>query len=131
VRIRELGLARVIGVDNDYAVSKRAEERGAADETHLELEHVRDADVVIIAVPPEQTVTAAREGGGGAGARRGRAPHVGRGGAGDRRGGRGPARGPSLYLHPRGLNANRRGEHNADAGAGSGDAAGAAHARRA
>ena len=61
MRIRELGLARVIGVDNDYAVSKRAEERGAADETHLELERVRDADVVIIAVPPEQTVNVARE----------------------------------------------------------------------
>src|SRR3989337_2875346 len=56
MRIRELGLARVIGVDNDYAVTKRAEERGAADETHLELERVRDADVIIIAVPPEQTV---------------------------------------------------------------------------
>jgi prephenate dehydrogenase len=60
MRIRELGLARVIGIDSDFAVLERARGRGAADEVSPEIERVRDADTIIVAVPPEQTVAVAR-----------------------------------------------------------------------
>ncbi len=61
LRLRELGLGQVIGIDTDERVAKRARERGAVDEVHAGLEPVRDADVIIVAVPPEQTVAVARE----------------------------------------------------------------------
>lgn len=61
LRIRELGLARVIGIDTDAAVTKRAQERGAADETYLDVDRVGDAEVIVVAVPPEHTVAVARE----------------------------------------------------------------------
>jgi prephenate dehydrogenase len=61
MRIRELGLARVVGIDTDYTVTTRAQERGAADEAHVDLERVRGAEVIIVAVPPEQTVAVARQ----------------------------------------------------------------------
>ena len=61
MRIRELGLGRVLGFDTDFAVTQRALERGAADETAMELNRVAEADVIIVAVPLEQTVAVARE----------------------------------------------------------------------
>lgn len=61
MRIRARGLGRVIGIDDDAAVLTRAIERGAADETHRGVERVGEAEVIIVAVPPERTVAVARE----------------------------------------------------------------------
>ncbi len=61
MRLRALGLASVVGIDRDAAAAQRALERGAADEVHGELARVREAEVIIVAVPPEQTVAVARE----------------------------------------------------------------------
>lgn len=61
MRIRDRGLARVIGVDVDPQVARRARERGAADETSTDLAAVRDAEIVIIAVPLDRIVSVARE----------------------------------------------------------------------
>lgn len=61
MRLRALGLASVVGIDRDEASARRALERGAADEVHGELARVREAEVIIVAVPPEQTVAVARE----------------------------------------------------------------------
>ncbi|MDR7539060.1 MAG: prephenate dehydrogenase/arogenate dehydrogenase family protein, partial [Armatimonadota bacterium] len=61
MRLRALGLASVVGIDCDVAAARRARERGAADEVHGDLAHVREAEVIIVAVPPEQTVAVAQE----------------------------------------------------------------------
>ncbi len=60
MRIRQLELGHVIGIDRDYAAATRALDRGAADEATIELERVGDAAVIIVAVPLDQTVAVAR-----------------------------------------------------------------------
>jgi len=61
MRLRALGLASVVGIDRDPSAALRARQRGAADEVYGELARVREAEVIIVAVPPEQTVAVAWE----------------------------------------------------------------------
>ncbi|HEV8338090.1 MAG TPA: prephenate dehydrogenase/arogenate dehydrogenase family protein [bacterium] len=61
LRLRALGLARVIGVDADEDVARRAAEREAADEVTEDLRRIGEAEIVFVAVPLEGTVAVARE----------------------------------------------------------------------
>ncbi len=59
--LRERGVVRtVIGVDRDPEVARRAAERGAADVASTDLSRLVEAEVVFVAVPPEQVVGVAR-----------------------------------------------------------------------
>ncbi len=61
LRLRSLGLARVIGVDADEEAARRAAERGAADEVSGDLGRIGGAEIVVVAVPLERTIAVARE----------------------------------------------------------------------
>lgn len=61
MRIRERGLAEVLGIDVDAAVIEKALRVGAADDATTDLERVGEADIVILAVPLEQVVSVGRE----------------------------------------------------------------------
>ncbi len=61
LRLRALGLGRVLGIEADEDVARRALERGAADETSADLARVSEAELVFVAVPLERTIAVARE----------------------------------------------------------------------
>jgi len=59
--LRAHGVARtVIGIDRDPKASSRAAERGAVDVATTDLRRLAEADLVFVAVPPEQVVGVAR-----------------------------------------------------------------------
>lgn len=52
-RLRQVGVAKtVIGFDQDEAALRKAVARGAVDESHVTLNHLGDADMLVLAVPP-------------------------------------------------------------------------------
>lgn len=61
LRLRALSLGRVLGIDFDEDVARRAAERGAADETTGDMSRLAEAEVVFVAVPLERTIVVARE----------------------------------------------------------------------
>ncbi len=57
LRLKEVGVAkRVIGFDVDTSVLESAEDKGCVDQSYDTLNHLADADILIIAVPPNQVV---------------------------------------------------------------------------
>lgn len=61
LRLRALRLGRVLGVDADEDVARRAAERGAADEVTGDLSRIGEAEIVFVSVPLERTIAVARE----------------------------------------------------------------------
>jgi prephenate dehydrogenase len=57
LRLREVGVARrVIGFDESEAARLKAQKRGAVDETYETLNHLGDADILVLAVPPTSII---------------------------------------------------------------------------
>lgn len=57
LRLREVGVAkRVIGFDQSESAREDASNAGCVDQTYETLNHLADADILIIAVPPNQVV---------------------------------------------------------------------------
>lgn len=56
-RLRHVGVAKtVLGFDQDEAALRKALARGAVDETFITLNHLADADLLVLAVPPNSVL---------------------------------------------------------------------------